>query len=842
MQTSKLDRAGVFRFALNPADGGGSVSLAVASGDSVELGYESAGAYTKIGTYTADTSQTFPDSADFVVVRKMPGGTGISSVTVNDGAGSTGAPGGSTTPAAVVSAATQMSPEEKAASRAALDVRAQTVPFTRSATGAVAKNIGEWISAVFISVKDFGALGDGVADDTAAIQKALDLAAYTVGVTAKVYFPTDGGGIYKTTDTLHACYGYNSFNSLVLEGESSYSGHGTTVEACIRPTFNDRPAINIQGGRRVTIRTLSLRGVNHDWLWNNWQSIQNRAVVANWYGQNISAANNSRYAPYAGISVDAYSGAAQAQSYPAVSYPPFLGSNVPQYGKNYSSEILLEDVSISGFVVGLIIQPNAVPDASQGDFVTVRGGAIELNIVNVACGNADNRIPYFIGTKLWMAHTVFDSLTYGNQHGSMAVVAQGCCFDQVFQILNINVGGHAVQGGFNVSLSGCYGEGINRFGVGRTGIGARPGGVEISQCKFALNLKSGEYSAAHVYDAPGSELFLRNVVIHGTHAFVNINANVTMDNLVFQSAAADPFNAGGSPIGGRASSYLCGVWAPTVRLAVVKPVSYATNFGATIPDFQIDSRCMNISAEIAAGIEFWAWRGLPIPHFVEMLAYGKSRFSVSGVPPLTLDRATYNLSGLSKSGSEHTFTVNTGFITSGHGDNTEADYSVGTGDFVIEPASGICFFVLAVSFSGSGVGKTMTITLRQINMVRPAGGTAFTTPTELSVGSGTLVFHNSRRCYPGPYRLAMTATAASGDIAMKVCGDEANINSMTYPARVGDYLISNAKSETPADSVFPKFSKITASNPNTGAITVDKTARRSYYGDAVLVVRNTAIA
>lgn len=100
MQTSKLDRAGVFRFALNPADGGGSVSLAVASGDSVELGYEAAGAYTKIGTYTADTSQTFPDSADFVVVRKMPGGTGISSVTVNDGAGSTGAPGGSTTPAA----------------------------------------------------------------------------------------------------------------------------------------------------------------------------------------------------------------------------------------------------------------------------------------------------------------------------------------------------------------------------------------------------------------------------------------------------------------------------------------------------------------------------------------------------------------------------------------------------------------------------------------------------------------------------------------------------------------------------------------------------------------------
>lgn len=753
-----------------------------------------------------------------------------------------GQPAGSATPAATLAALETMDAQQKAAARSGLDVRAANVPYARSAVGAVAKNISEWISAVFISVKDFGAIGDGVADDTASIQKALDLAAYTVGVTAKVYFPTDGGGVYKTTDTLHAGYGYNSFTSLVLEGESSYSGHGTTVEACIRPAFNDRPAINIQGGRRVTIRSLSVRGVNHDWVWNNWQTISDRSVAANWYGPNISGANNSRYAPYAGISVDAYSGVAPSPAYPAVSYPAFLGSNVPQYGKNYSSEILLEDVSISGFVVGLMIQPNAVPDASQGDFVTVRGGAIEYNVVNVACGNADNRIPYFIGTKLWLAHTVFDSLTYGNQRGSMAVVAQACCFDQVYQILNVNVGGHTVQGGFSVALSGCYGEGINRFGVGRTAAGARPGGVEISQGKFSFNLRSGEYSAPYVYDAPGSELFLSNVVINGTHAFVHFNANVALDNLVFQGAAADPFNAGGSPIGARAAAYLCGVWAPTVRRAIVKPVSYTTNFGATIPDFLVDSNGMDISSEINAGLEFWAWSGLPIPHFVEYLAYGKSRFSVSGVPPLTLDRATYNLSGLSKSGSEHTFTVNTAFITAGHGDNTEADYSVGTGDFVIEPASGVCFFVAAVSFSGSGAGKTMTATLRQINGVRPAGGGSFTTPTTLSLNAGTLVFHNARRCYPGPYRLNMTTTAASGNITMKVCGDEANISSMTYPARVGDYLISGVRSETPGDSVFPRFAKITASNPNTGALTVDKAARRAYYGDAILLVRNSSVA
>lgn len=61
------------------------------------------------------------------------------------------------------------------------------------------------IDGIFLNVKDYGAIGDGVADDTAAIQAALTAAESTifnadVGRGKTVFFPT---GLYKITSTLN---------------------------------------------------------------------------------------------------------------------------------------------------------------------------------------------------------------------------------------------------------------------------------------------------------------------------------------------------------------------------------------------------------------------------------------------------------------------------------------------------------------------------------------------------------------------------------------------------------------------------------------------------------------
>lgn len=73
---------------------------------------------------------------------------------------------------------------------------ASAVGFLQAGTGAVERTAQEKMRDR-VSVKDFGAVGDGVTDDTAAIQATIDYAASITG--ASVYLPR---GVYRTTSTL----------------------------------------------------------------------------------------------------------------------------------------------------------------------------------------------------------------------------------------------------------------------------------------------------------------------------------------------------------------------------------------------------------------------------------------------------------------------------------------------------------------------------------------------------------------------------------------------------------------------------------------------------------------
>jgi len=80
-------------------------------------------------------------------------------------------------------------------------VDASLVSYEPPFTGSVATNVENKL-AQYVSVKDFGAVGDGVADDTAAIQNAIDYSdstAVAITGTAEVYFPA---GVYKVTSGL----------------------------------------------------------------------------------------------------------------------------------------------------------------------------------------------------------------------------------------------------------------------------------------------------------------------------------------------------------------------------------------------------------------------------------------------------------------------------------------------------------------------------------------------------------------------------------------------------------------------------------------------------------------
>jgi hypothetical protein len=95
--------------------------------------------------------------------------------------------------------------------------------MTFEATGATTPRLIDDRFADVVNVKDFGAVGDGVTDDTAAIQAAIDVVGTRGGGT--VDFPS---GIYNIHDTLNV----NS-NSVVLKGVSA-TQHASPAQNAFR--------------------------------------------------------------------------------------------------------------------------------------------------------------------------------------------------------------------------------------------------------------------------------------------------------------------------------------------------------------------------------------------------------------------------------------------------------------------------------------------------------------------------------------------------------------------------------------------------------------------------------
>jgi hypothetical protein len=91
----------------------------------------------------------------------------------------------------------------------ALSSGAEKIGFLQSGTGAAARTVQDKLRDV-VSVKDFGAVGDGVTDDTAAIQAALD---HSIATGKKLIF-TNGDYLFTSLAVITPDVGSNS---LVIE-------------------------------------------------------------------------------------------------------------------------------------------------------------------------------------------------------------------------------------------------------------------------------------------------------------------------------------------------------------------------------------------------------------------------------------------------------------------------------------------------------------------------------------------------------------------------------------------------------------------------------------------------
>lgn len=105
-------------------------------------------------------------------------------------------------------------------------VNAENVAYTYPAGGAVTQNVEDRL-AQYVSVKDFGAVGDGVTDDTVAIQNAID--AIQANGRGIIMFPATNS-YYYITDTLS-----------ITQGDVSLKGDGAELSQIL----TDDPEITL---------------------------------------------------------------------------------------------------------------------------------------------------------------------------------------------------------------------------------------------------------------------------------------------------------------------------------------------------------------------------------------------------------------------------------------------------------------------------------------------------------------------------------------------------------------------------------------------------------------------
>ncbi len=710
---------------------------------------------------------------------------------------------------------------------AALYRRVEREPFH---AGKIRSIDGAWWEIVpgdAVNVLQFCARGDGKHDDGPAIQAALDYAIYVADAPKRVLLPPRR---YRIDETLHVGYG-DRYVTVELIGEPSASG-SSEEPLGLYPTFNDRPCLNVQGGRRVRLRGLTLIGVNREYLRDRYDHLDNRGRRDDWLGPALGPASNNPHAPYAGITIDAYTGPPPPKPYPRVFYPAFLGG-AAQYGRGASSDTILDNCRIEGFCVAVAVQPGIVPEASNADFMTYRDCGFNFNVVAIADSHSDSRCNNIENSRLHFNHTAIDTLTYGPGKGMFIARISGSSFDNNWRILNVDIGGSKGQGPFPMIFDGCYGEGVHHLGtVYASGAGAP--GISFNGCKFEFSVKNDEFSPGTLLSCRAGAATFRNCVIQGSFGFACFDATVDLDGVAFSHLQCDIFDT--KTLAGRISkSFTGGLWANAARAVRVMPSEFFDYSGRALdfPRFEgLDSRAFAISRETAAD-----HRGRPVPWWVERLAYEGSIFPVGPPPTVTLDRTKGGIEVSGRDGAEYHIGLPSQWLTSLADSGLDQDYLFGPGDIVEDRDGGVLAYIVRVELSPKPSEIGLTLRVRQLTSVRTRDfGKSWEIERPIAEETCILVFHNARRYYPFCRRATMETQKGQAKVRLMPSETPGHENPATLFVAAGDYLLSNRFGSAPNERLFRR-ARVVDVDPGLGVVGLDSTAERDFWGESALFVK-----
>jgi hypothetical protein len=289
-------------------------------------------------------------------------------------------------------------------------------------------------------------------------------------------------GILRIDRTVQLNYGF-AYRTLVFEGEGILRGgeHGQTG-TCLFATFGDAPAIAVNSGLDVIIKQMAIVGINaaHCASVGNGAASMSHLQWEAWVDPALPASASSRYAPYAAIAIDPYSGPQPVVHYPDVDFPPEFSEIEYQYGKNPSGNVTVEDVRIDGFVVGVALQPADYD--GNGDFVHLTRCSMWFCTFGLSWGNSQARSTSMTDCTFGFLHTVFTTTMHGKQIGNPQITLTACHFMtgiQVFEVMNLGYG-------IGPSFTGCFAEAMYRLGK-CNGQSQNAGGITFRNCEFGFS-------------------------------------------------------------------------------------------------------------------------------------------------------------------------------------------------------------------------------------------------------------------------------------------------------------------------------------------------------------------
>lgn len=179
---------------------------------------------------------------------------------------------------------------------AVVNIDSSDITFLQAGTGAVARTAQAKMRDV-VSVKDFGAVGDGVADDTAAIQAAVNAG-------GEVFFPTGRYLISSTitvAKTVSLLGSSSSFGDTTATAELLYTGTGVALQIGDGSTKIYNVRIDTLGIRASGSAVSSATAIGLKLLNSNYAVVTNlvvqrfqagKGIQCTASGANIGASNN----------------------------------------------------------------------------------------------------------------------------------------------------------------------------------------------------------------------------------------------------------------------------------------------------------------------------------------------------------------------------------------------------------------------------------------------------------------------------------------------------------------------------------------------------------------------